>query len=105
MTQETTGVLGAGSAVAVAAALVDLSTPFSVEPYPDDLWVFTHHNEARINAAIQAAAIPVATEQEFLEFFYGESDFGPADSDVRQMIKRKFESTTGKRVPAGYRTE
>jgi hypothetical protein len=46
---------------------------------------------------------PDATELEWLQFFYGSADFGPADDDVRQIIEQDFERTTGKRLPAKYR--
>lgn len=43
-----------------------------------------------------------ATEFEFLSFFYGEADFGPADGDVRNIIKEAFVRSTGKELPEGY---
>lgn len=47
----------------------------------------------------------VATELEFLDFFYQESNFGPADDDVRNIIKEKFIIKTGKKLPKGYYLE
>jgi hypothetical protein len=47
----------------------------------------------------------IASELEWLKFFYQEADFGPADDDVRLIIKERFESETGKRLPDGYRGE
>lgn len=44
----------------------------------------------------------LATELEYLQFFYGCADFGPADSDVRELINEEFEEVTGKRLPEGY---
>lgn len=44
-----------------------------------------------------------ATEQEFLEWFYSNADFGPADEDVRHYLRMRFEDETEKRVPKCYR--
>lgn len=44
----------------------------------------------------------VATELEWLQFFYSGADFGPADSDVRDWIKQSFIEETGKQLPEGY---
>lgn len=30
-------------------------------------------------------------EIDWLQFFYSEADFGPADEDVREMIREKYE--------------
>lgn len=46
-----------------------------------------------------------ATELEWLRYFYGEADFGPADDDVRYIIEQNFEREMGKRLPAAYRRE
>lgn len=46
-----------------------------------------------------------ATEFEWLECFYGNCDFGPADEDVRNILREDFEKETGKRVPKNYRSE
>lgn len=46
-----------------------------------------------------------ATELEYLRFFYEESDFGPADGDVRAIINDRFEKKTGKELPEGYEEE
>lgn len=43
-----------------------------------------------------------ATELEYLKFFYNEADFGPAESDVRDYLKEKFQEETGKLLPEGY---
>ena len=43
-----------------------------------------------------------ATELEFLKYFYFNSDFGPADSDVREGIKEWFKEDTDKELPIGY---
>lgn len=47
----------------------------------------------------------VATELEYLQFFHGCADFGPADSDVRNIINEEFMKVTGKTLPYGYRDE
>lgn len=47
----------------------------------------------------------VATELEWLMYFYQNADFGPADSDVRWSIKESFEKETGKSLPEGYNEE
>lgn len=43
-----------------------------------------------------------ATELEWLRWFYLHTDFGPADSDVQDEMKREFKKDTGKRLPNGY---
>ena len=43
-----------------------------------------------------------ATELEYLQYFYSAADFGPADSDVRYIIKEQFKEQTGKELPEGY---
>jgi hypothetical protein len=45
----------------------------------------------------------VASEKEWLEWFYSECDFGPAHEDVILELQQRFEKTTGERVPRGYR--
>jgi thioredoxin 1 len=47
----------------------------------------------------------VATDLEFLQYFFSAADFGPADGDVRLIIEEQFTIDTGKEVPAGYKTE
>lgn len=47
----------------------------------------------------------IATELEFLKFFYHTADFGPADDDVRLMIEEEFKEETGKALPKGYERE
>lgn len=46
-----------------------------------------------------------ATELEFLQWFYANADFGPADEDVRQHLKECFADETGKTLPSGYQSE
>jgi hypothetical protein len=46
-----------------------------------------------------------ATEQQWLEWFYQEADFGPADSDVRYYMKKDFMKATGLDMPEGYEEE
>lgn len=46
-----------------------------------------------------------ATELEFLRWFYDEADFGPADSEVRDIMKQNFRRQTGKQLPDGYEEE
>lgn len=46
-----------------------------------------------------------ASELEWLQYFYQEADFGPADEDVRAIIKRNFTRATGKKLPDGYYEE
>ncbi len=43
-----------------------------------------------------------ASELEFLEWFYQNADFGPADSDVQRDMKNRFMDETGKNIPEGY---
>jgi hypothetical protein len=41
-------------------------------------------------------------ELEFLRWFYATADFGPAHSDVIDMLKEQYVLETGKPVPEGY---
>lgn len=43
-----------------------------------------------------------ASELEYLKWFYLNTDFGPADDDVRQGMKDEFVHETGKALPEGY---
>ena len=43
-----------------------------------------------------------ATQLEYLKWFYSNADFGPADSDVRNILKRDFMEDTGKNLPEGF---
>ena len=43
-----------------------------------------------------------ATELEWLTWFYHNSDFGPADGDVRQSLQESFMEKTGKNLPEGW---
>ena len=43
-----------------------------------------------------------ATELEFLEYYYMESDFGPSHGDIVYMIKQNFIKEKGKLLPVGY---
>ena len=40
-------------------------------------------------------------ELEYLRFFYNIADFGPADSDVRDIINQEYVAS-GRKVPEGY---
>lgn len=46
----------------------------------------------------------VATELEFLQYFYSAAGdcFGPADADVYDAIKENFKRWKGKELPEGY---
>ena len=46
-----------------------------------------------------------ATELEYLQWFYGAADFGPADGDVRYLMDQEFREQTGKDLPEGYGEE
>lgn len=46
-----------------------------------------------------------ATELEFLQYFYQQADFGPADSDVRDGIKEWFMKDMELDLPTGYEME
>ena len=46
-----------------------------------------------------------ATELEWLQWFYETADFGPADGDVRDLMKQEFTKETGKELPDGYDME
>jgi hypothetical protein len=45
------------------------------------------------------------TELEWLLWFYSNCDFGPADLDVRRMLKKEFMQNVGKPLPKGYEIE
>jgi len=42
-------------------------------------------------------------ELDFLEWFYANADFGPADWDIQCMMQKEYEHETGNRVPDSYR--
>lgn len=46
-----------------------------------------------------------ATELEWLRWFYQNADFGPADEDVRDIMKIQFQNKENKKVPKNYRSE
>jgi len=46
-----------------------------------------------------------ATEMEWLQWFYANCDFGPAHSDVVEIMKENFTTETGKALPVGYADE
>lgn len=43
-----------------------------------------------------------ASELEYFKWFYFAADFGPADSDVRSMMKEQFMDDSGKNIPEGF---
>jgi hypothetical protein len=46
-----------------------------------------------------------ATKEEWLEWFYFNADFGPADDDVRHYLMEDFMKETGKEMPEGWDDE
>lgn len=44
-------------------------------------------------------------ELEYLRWFFGNADFGPADGDVRYYMNERYTKQTGKPVPDGYSNE
>ncbi|WP_428172944.1 hypothetical protein [Comamonas sp.] len=46
-----------------------------------------------------------ATELEYLQWFYANCDFGPADEDVRYHLNQSFVEESGKALPIGYESE
>lgn len=44
----------------------------------------------------------VKAELDYLRYFHAVADFGPADSDVRDMIKNDYCLETGNSIPTGY---
>ena len=46
-----------------------------------------------------------ATELEWFKWFRIEADFGPADSDVQEIMNRRFMEETGKNIPEGWNYE
>ena len=49
--------------------------------------------------------VGLLAEVEWLRWFYSNADFGPADGDVRQILKDQFMKETGKELPEGYECE
>ena len=43
-----------------------------------------------------------ATALEYLTWFRQEADFGPADSDVKELLNQQFMDDTGKNLPEGW---
>lgn len=43
-----------------------------------------------------------ATELEYLRWFVQNADFGPADGDIRDMMRERFQQETGKLLPKGW---
>lgn len=43
-----------------------------------------------------------ATELEYLKWFRINADFGPADSDVKDLYDQAFMRETGKNLPEGW---
>ena len=43
-----------------------------------------------------------ATELEYLRWYRCAADFGPADSDVQDMMNQYFMDQTGKNIPEGW---
>ena len=44
-------------------------------------------------------------EYEYLQWFHANADFGPAESDVRYWLNKKYTEQTGSQVPEGYDEE
>lgn len=44
-------------------------------------------------------------ELEWLRWFARNVDFGPADGDVKALMRAEYEQRTGRKVPAGWRDE
>lgn len=44
----------------------------------------------------------IATELEWLQWFYAVADFGPANEEVRYYLQEDFKKETGKEIPEGY---
>ena len=47
----------------------------------------------------------VATELEWLKWFAQNADFGPAEGDIRNAMRKEFRKLTGKEIPKGWRGE
>lgn len=47
--------------------------------------------------------MPEATELEYLRWFFENSDFGPADYEVKEIMEDDFQRRTGKNVPKSCR--
>lgn len=43
-----------------------------------------------------------ASELEYLKWFRHHADFGPADSDVKDILNQEFMEETGKNLPEGW---
>jgi hypothetical protein len=42
---------------------------------------------------------------DWLLWFFTEADFGPADSDVREIMQRQYKTKTGGIIPSAYKVE
>lgn len=62
----------------------------------------SHYEVVQVEAAKELVN---KAEFDFLYWFYGAADFGPADSDVRARLNLRYTAETGKPVPEGYRNE
>lgn len=44
-------------------------------------------------------------ELNYLRWFHGNADFGPAEGDVRHYLNEQYTAQTGSTVPEGYEEE
>jgi hypothetical protein len=44
-------------------------------------------------------------ELNYLRWFHGNADFGPAEGDVRHYLNEQYVAQTGSQVPEGYDEE
>lgn len=58
--------------------------------------------KGRSHYYVPDAARHAIADLEFLAWFYANADFGPADGDVRDMLKEQYVQETGKPIPEGY---
>lgn len=53
-----------------------------------------------VDAWMEAIAV-----RQWLEWFWREADFGPADGDVRQMLEDQYEKETGRTIPQNWKND
>lgn len=49
--------------------------------------------------------LPRATELEYLKWFRINADFGPADTDIKDIMNQNFMEQTKKNLPEGWNLE
>jgi hypothetical protein len=70
-------------------------------PACHELYQFFYSEDPKVDAQL-TTVLEQEDEVGFLRWFYSEADFGPADGDVRDIMKKQYVEKTGKPLPEGY---